>query len=466
MKKDKNQKVDNNFSDFAQRPLSDSEIEMLNASKKGKIDRSTLPPLDNSDMAQAKRFVKKNKFSTIFVALTLCLLAALFAVLGFMLIRTIINAPSKDDYTVNMGDKKTVYAYKDYSRDGEFYFDMRIIASYADLVVSGGEDNIKIKCPDGTYVEFENGNDTAVVNGTRVHLGGTAEITKKTDKSEGKCLVPFSFIEDLFSYPAEENTPGMRVIFSTDDNTVIIKRVTYGEGGDPLKITFSADCFDLAEDIQMQKDRNQNPELAFACIKRTELVNKSNPLGADYVPKGLFSLSDLGCPVAEGRDFQLDKNAAQALCVMLEDMHTAISENEQIVVTSAYRSYAYQTELWKKYMQDLINKGYTSDAAEAELTRTSAYPGESEHQMGLCVDLIEKNKLNLDISFEETEAFKWLFENAHRYGFILRYPKGKESLTGYDYEPWHYRFVGIDAARSIHRGGICLEEYLGEIKNK
>ena len=91
----------------------------------------------------------------------------------------------------------------------------------------------------------------------------------------------------------------------------------------------------------------------------------------------------------------------------------------------------------------------------------SAYPGTSEHQTALCVDLITSSG-KLDVNFAQTEAFAWLSQNAYRFGFILRYPEGKEEVTGYSYEPWHYRFVGREAATDIHFGGLTLETYLGK----
>ena len=143
-------------------------------------------------------------------------------------------------------------------------------------------------------------------------------------------------------------------------------------------------------------------------------------------------------------------------------MENTISPSEDILVTSAYRSYSYQEGIFSSYVADLVKDGYDTESALAEVLRTSARPGYSEHQSGLCVDLIEEGRISLDVSFENCEAFEWLAANCHKYGFILRYPKDKEDITGYSYEPWHYRFVGIDAATVIYEDGICLEEYLAK----
>ncbi len=444
-------------------PLSDDELQLIKAVQKDVPDRSTLPPHDNSDLAKAKRYAKKNIVSVFFVVLTIVLLTAVIILLGVMLFKAIGDMPSKDDYKVTLGDEEYTLSYKKSDRDGVFYFDVRKIADYGGLVVSGGDGRLKISCPDGTYVRFEDGNDTATVNGKRVELGGEAEITTKTEDKEGECLVPFSFIQKLFSHGGDIGAPGIRIKFSKEDNTIIIRKVTVRDSGEELPVSFSADCFNIAEDMQMKNDQNKNPEMSFACVKMTLLVNKNNPLGAQYAPEGLFSLNEMGCPVAAGREFSLDPIAAEALLKMLTDMHNELDEADGIVVTSAYRSYEYQSKIFEKYTTDLMtNYGLTRDEAVAELLKTSARPGESEHQSALCVDLIEKGKINLDVKFEESKAFEWLSANAYKYGFILRYPKDKTDLTGYDYEPWHYRFVGIDAARVIYEDKICLEEYLAK----
>lgn len=441
--------------------LNEEELAMLRASHEGETDRSTLPPHDNSDLAKAKRFAKKNKFSVAFVIITVVLLVAVIGVLCYMLYSIISSKPSSDDFTVTMGDEEYVIPYEDAMIDGVFYLDLRKIALYTDLIISGSEGRMKFSCEDGTYVRFEHGSTTATVNGTRVRLEGTAKIIDATKDTDGECLVPFSFIQKLFSLPTAQNTPGVRTRFSDKDNTVIIRRVTF-ESGKYLPISFSADQFQLAEEDQMLAYKALYPDIASACVKNTLLVNKNNPLGEGYTPEGLFSLNELGCPVVAGGEYELIGNAALSLTAMMADMEKALGAEDTVLVTSAYRSYSYQKSLFAMYVNDLIEKGYSKSQAEAIITRTAARQGESEHQSGLCVDLIERGKLELNESFENCAAFEWLSDNAHRYGFILRYPKDKVSVTGYDYEPWHYRFVGIDAATVIYEDGICLEEYLAK----
>lgn len=443
--------------------LSEDELTILKAYQEGEFDRSTLPPHDTSNIANAKRFVKKNKFSVLFVILTVILLLAILSALGVMLYKTLKNMPSKADYNITLGEEEYTVPYKNTNFDGIFYFDMCKLASYTDLIASGGNGKMKFTCKDenSTYVRFENGSATATVNGVRVKLGGEAKISGG-EEGEATCLIPFSFIQKLFSHPTVGQNAGVRIKYSDKDNTVIIRRVTY-ENGSFLPISFSDEYFDKAEEMQMEMNKQNHPALTEACIKITMLINKNNPLDEKYSPQGLFSLNDLGCPVVEGRSYQLIPEAAISLTAMLKTLESELGKDERVLVTSAYRSYERQNHLIGRYIKELTDQGMSYSQAEVEVLKTSARPGYSEHQSGLCVDLIEPEKTELDESFEKCAAFTWLKANAHRFGFILRYPKDKTEITGYSYEPWHFRFVGIDAATVIYEDNICLEEYLAAL---
>ena len=120
----------------------------------------------------------------------------------------------------------------------------------------------------------------------------------------------------------------------------------------------------------------------------------------------------------------------------------------KIIAVSTYRSYFYQKELFNKYIKEMGLKKTLS---------ASAKPGHSEHQLGLSVD-VEGSNLDYN-KFEDSKEFKWMLNNSYKYGFILRYPKEKEYITGFKYEPWHYRYVGIKIAKEIHDKNITLEEY-------
>jgi len=122
-------------------------------------------------------------------------------------------------------------------------------------------------------------------------------------------------------------------------------------------------------------------------------------------------------------------------------------EGLNIYISSGFRSYSHQTEIYNRYVKN-YGQSYT-DAF-------SARPGHSEHQTGFAFDLN-----TISDSFANTEEGKWVKNNCYKYGFIIRHPKGKESITGYQYEPWHIRFIGIEMATKVYNSGLCLEEYLG-----
>lgn len=166
------------------------------------------------------------------------------------------------------------------------------------------------------------------------------------------------------------------------------------------------------------------------------LVNKFYHLSNDYVPSDLVSISG---KYNKGKNNLIRKEAYEAFVKMVD---AALLDNIIIYNMSAYRSYEYQNNLYNNYSKLGNPDNY------------SARPGYSEHQTGLCLDV---NKV--DDSFDNTNESNWLKNNAYKYGFILRFPKDKEDITGYKYEPWHYRYVGLKASKIIHKENITLEEY-------
>lgn len=171
------------------------------------------------------------------------------------------------------------------------------------------------------------------------------------------------------------------------------------------------------------------------------LINKNNKLTNDYIPEDLEIIDvKYSC-----KDKYLRKEARINFEKMAKD---AKKKGFNIVAVSTYRSYEYQEKLYNNYV---VDKGlYYADMA-------SARAGHSEHQTGLAVDIANES-LDYD-NFESTKEFYWMKKNAYKYGFILRYPKGKFHITGFKYEPWHYRYVGIDIATYIYNNSLTLEEY-------
>lgn len=177
-------------------------------------------------------------------------------------------------------------------------------------------------------------------------------------------------------------------------------------------------------------------------LKEKMLVNKFNNLTKDYKPDNLTFFS---AEYAYGNDQSLIKDAYDAYVSMFK---AAKKKNITLIINSSYRDYEDQEEVYDNY-----SKWY----GEEEADKTAARPGYSEHQTGYTVDIqTYKSTRN---TFEDSDAFKWLQKNGYKYGFILRYPKGKEYLTGYDYESWHYRYVGVKIAKYIQENNITFDEY-------
>lgn len=177
------------------------------------------------------------------------------------------------------------------------------------------------------------------------------------------------------------------------------------------------------------------------------VVNKLRPLQpANYVPN-LVSVS-----VSNDGNNLVRPELNAALVELDAAMRGAIGEG--VYVFSAYRSYDRQVQVYG---------GYVQQYGQAEADTTSARPGHSEHQTGLAVDVVgTSGNCQLNTCFGETQAGIWLAENAWQYGFVVRYPNGLESITGYEYEPWHLRFVGVETATAMHSSGAAtLEEYFG-----
>lgn len=177
------------------------------------------------------------------------------------------------------------------------------------------------------------------------------------------------------------------------------------------------------------------------------LVNSDNPLGMDYQPE-LKSVRG---------DLQMEARAAEYMLRMVED---AKKDGVSLLICSAYRSVARQEVLYNNKVDYYLNKGFSKDEAKVRAAQVVAAPGTSEHNLGLAADIVTPSYQMLDEGFEKTDACKWLKANAYKYGFILRYPKDKFEKTKVIYEPWHYRFVGVDHAKAIYESGLCLEEYL------
>jgi len=177
------------------------------------------------------------------------------------------------------------------------------------------------------------------------------------------------------------------------------------------------------------------------------LVNPWNPLPEDYT----VSLVDLK------NEQSVDQRCYLSLQAMMDACREA---GLNPLICSSYRSMETQRRLYGAKVDEFLALGYDRERAEEEAGKIVAVPGTSEHQLGLAVDIVDARHQILDESQERTKVQKWLIEHCWEYGFILRYPNEKSDVTGIIYEPWHYRYVGKEAAKEITEQGVCLEEYL------
>lgn len=206
-----------------------------------------------------------------------------------------------------------------------------------------------------------------------------------------------------------------------------------------------------AAEALTRQDEPQEPEPAKPSAADNELltlVNPWNELPEDW-QVDLVTLSN---------GLQIDRRCYDALQEMMDACREAGYEP---LICSAYRTQETQQDLFNNKVAKLEAGGKSHDEAVQEAGTVVAVPGTSEHQLGLTVDVVDVNNQNLTEEQEKTPTQKWLMANSWRYGFIHRYPNSKSDITGIIYEPWHYRYVGKDAAQEIFNKGITLEEYLG-----
>lgn len=212
------------------------------------------------------------------------------------------------------------------------------------------------------------------------------------------------------------------------------------EGSEPEK---GDRYFETAESRKPEDQKSGAQEIPWELT----LVNYKNFIDGAYAPE-LSEIED---------NYYFDRRAAESLKKMLRDGRSA---GMDLVICSAYRTKEKQTSLYENKVKRLQAEGLSYEEAYEEAKTEVAYPGTSEHQLGLAVDLVARSYQQLDEAQERTKEAKWLKENCWKYGFILRYPPEKTEETGVIYEPWHYRYVGMEAAEEITENNLCLEEYL------
>ena len=186
------------------------------------------------------------------------------------------------------------------------------------------------------------------------------------------------------------------------------------------------------------------------------LVNHTSKMPDDYT----FDTKECGSATA------VNKTLQTAACdAFLEMQKAAAADGVTVWMQSGYRSVKYQTSLYERKTKYYLDKGYDNAAAREKAAAVVNPPGYSEHNCGLAADLNSPEHTGLDEGFEKTAAFRWLCEHAGDYGFILRYPKDAEDKTEIIYEPWHWRYVGVENAAKINASGLFFEEYIETLQS-
>lgn len=188
---------------------------------------------------------------------------------------------------------------------------------------------------------------------------------------------------------------------------------------------------------------------------RMILVSRTHPITEDY------PIETKECGSATAINKTLQTEAADAFLSM---QAAAAKDGVDVRMQSGYRSVSYQKKLYDNKTQYYRDKGLSEAAAREKAAVIVNPPGCSEHNCGLAADLNSPEHTTLDTGFADTAAFRWLCENAEQYGFILRYPKEAESVTGITYEPWHWRYVGAENAALLNQSGLCLEDAIAVLQ--
>ena len=217
-----------------------------------------------------------------------------------------------------------------------------------------------------------------------------------------------------------------------------------------LKENENKSITDIVALVNVNRDRNYYKEMTNVDTSQKEsmLVNKYHSLSIDYIAENILNtISSYSYA-----NNSLNEEAYNAFIALAND---AKKEGHTILILSSYRTYESQDNLWNQR-----KKAYGTRKADEFAARA----GSSEHQTGYAIDVADYYDEN--DKFGDTESFKWMINNSYKYGFILRYPKGKEEITGYSYEPWHYRYLGVELATKVYNEQITYDEYYEFYLNK
>ncbi len=276
--------------------------------------------------------------------------------------------------------------------------------------------------------------------------GGTATVLsgEEVAESDAELAVPLDVDQDVMAEASEVVNPDAAEI----DNMVSVTEILKSDDGEGAAVlSENREASEEFADAEAETEAEEPAQISFSRDDwNILLVNKQHPIPEDYT----FTLGTIS------GSMQCDERIIGPLFDMLK---AARADGVNLIICSPYRDIDRQTMLFSNKVNRYMGGGMSYMDAYNLASQAVTVPGSSEHQIGLAVDIITDGYSTLDEGFGETAAGKWLAANSSKYGFILRYPAGKEEITSIEYEPWHFRYVGVDAATVITDNGLCLEEF-------
>jgi len=402
------------------------------------------PPKTRRSNAKAKRML-------LIAAAALIVVAAL--IIGVIALVRGISPKIEYSYDYNNGQYTAVAPQEEAMPEEVPYLNMNYLAAIYSMTVSGSYDDMKFSTAAGEYVSFMPNSRVTMVNGNRHVMSEPALLRGQ------EMWIPSDFVESMFDgiavkWDHEEHKVTVTPAADGETVTPLTFRLRPADGGTQSGAVNWEEGYTYLTDMTAFKDAIEPANRDGFLM----LVNKENALSSTYTPADLVEVTNMKAGY-ENKQYMCE-TAELALQALYQDLYAA--GYTDVGVTSGYRTYKTQELLHERYvLEEMDKRNVSRTEADAYASRYSAVAGQSEHQTGLAADMY--NTASADASFGETEAYKWLRDHAHQYGFILRYPEDKTDITGYDFEPWHYRYVGRYHATQMYEQGLCLEEYLRKL---
>lgn len=408
--------------------------------------------LNKRKMAKEKKRRKAAAMLKFMQAFVLALFGVVLfaAVMVFALSRDFSKSPDKLNFTLSTLIDGKKHAVNDFSvYENECYFSLGDFSQQLGYKIVGDVNVMTAAFDNGDRVRFNIGTDIVEINGNKKFLGHNIYFSAK----DANVYVPVEFFENTFDgIVLNISKNGKKIDYTIEFSNE--EKILKSTGNLPtypldksLYVLQASPESDFLADLSAY-EMYMNPEDSEEYIR---LINIAHPLGADYVPGDL-------CGVVDTRNDRAQQKMREYAAKALEAMFIEMRANgyTDVSVTSAYRSYDYQSQLFNNSLNS-FRQYYDYNTAYAKTAAQIAIPGTSEHQSGLCADL--HNLPAASQQFESKDVYKWLVSHCADFGFILRYPKDKSDITGIIFEPWHYRYVGRYYAQKIMKSGLCLEEF-------